>query len=228
MPQILIVDDDRELCTMLAEFLLQHGFGADVQFDGEPGLERALAGGFDLLILDVMLPALDGFETLQQLRQRSRLPVLMLTARGDRSDRIRGLELGADDYLSKPFDPEELLARVRAILRRSGPQPSLAPLELGELRLLPGAREVYFAGKRLEVTAMECEILEFLMRSCGHVVSRDQLIIHLYQREATAFDRSIDTHISRIRRKLGEGRNMIRSIRGTGYLLRYPVRPEDV
>jgi DNA-binding response OmpR family regulator len=156
------------------------------------------------------------------------LPVLMLTARGERGERVRGLELGADDYLPKPFDPEELLARVRAILRRvaisiaSGPE----ALEIGELRLSPGARDAWFRGERLGLTAMECEVLEQLMRCRGRVVSRDQLCLHLYNRVATAFDRAVDKHVSRIRRKMGEGRGMILSVRGTGYQLCYPPDQE--
>jgi two-component system response regulator CpxR len=148
----------------------------------------------------------------------------MLTARGERGERIHGLDLGADDYLPKPFDPEELLARVRAILRRvAHPGPNASEtLVVGELRLLPGARDAYYRDERLGLTAMECEVLEQLMRSCGRVVSRDQLSLYLYNRPATAFDRSVDTHISRIRRKLGSGRGMILSVRGTGYQLCSP------
>lgn len=222
--KILVVDDDRELCSMLSEFLRQRGFDVECERDGIRGLSRATTESFDLLILDVMLPGVDGFQALQALRSQSQLPVLMLTARGERGERIQGLELGADDYLPKPFDPEELLARVRAILRRVSQSSSdgSEALEVGELRLLPGARDAYYRGERLELTAMECEVLEHLMRSCGRVVSRDQLSLHLYSRPATAFDRSVDTHISRIRRKMGDGRGMILSIRGTGYQLCYP------
>jgi two-component system, OmpR family, response regulator CpxR len=150
----------------------------------------------------------------------------MLTAKGDRGERIQGLELGADDYLPKPFDPQELLARVRAILRRAEPQSSsmLEVLEVGNLRLLPGARDVLYREEKLGLTAMECDVLEQLMRSRGRVVSRDQLSLYLYSRPATAFDRSIDTHISRIRRKMKDGRNLILSIRGSGYQLCYPLK----
>lgn len=219
--KILVVDDDRELCSMLSEFFRQHGFAVEWERDGTRGLSRATTESFDLLILDVMLPGLDGFQALSVLRQRSQMPVLMLTARGARGERIQGLDLGADDYLPKPFDPDELLARVRAILRRTttpaGGDSEI--LEIGDLRLLPGARDACYRGETLGLTAMECEVLEQLMRSRGRVVSRDQLSLQLYNRPATAFDRSVDTHISRIRRKMGDGRGMILSIRGTGYQL---------
>jgi DNA-binding response OmpR family regulator len=222
--KILVVDDDRELCSMLTEFFRQHGFSVECEKDGNRGLALATTESFDLLILDVMLPGLDGFKALRALREESQLPVLMLTARGERSERVQGLEMGADDYLPKPFDPDELLARVRAILRRVATPAGNTPevLEIGELRLLPGARDAYFRGEKMGLTAMECEVLEQLMRSCGHVVSRDQLILHLYSRAATAFDRSMDTHVSRIRRKMGDGRDMILSVRGTGYQLCFP------
>lgn len=222
--RILIMDDDRELCSMLSDFFRQQGFGVECERHGICGLSRATMESFDLLILDVMLPGVDGFQALQVLRRKSQMPVLMLTARGERGERIQGLELGADDYLPKPFDPEELLARVRAILRRTATPPGSAEetLEVGELRLFPGTRDAYYCGKGLGLTAMECEVLEQLMRSNGHVVSRDQLSLHLYSRTATAFDRSVDTHISRIRRKMGDGRAMILSIRGTGYQLCLP------
>jgi len=211
---------------MLSEFFRQHGFSVECERNGTSGLSRATTETFDLLILDVMLPGVDGFQALQALRRKTQMPVLMLTARGERGDRIQGLDLGADDYLPKPFDPDELLARVRAILRRataSAGNPADV-LELGELRLVPGARDAFFRGEKLGLTAMECEVLEQLMRSCGRVVSRDQLSLHLYSRPATAFDRSVDTHISRIRRKLGSGRNMIMSVRGTGYQLCHPSK----
>jgi two-component system response regulator CpxR len=234
--RVLLVDDDHELCSMLAAFLQQNGFTVESEHEGLLGLSRAMTGGFDLLILDVMLPGLDGFETLRRLREHSRLPVLMLTARGAREDRVLGLELGADDYLPKPFGPEELLARARAILRRTAsagpgvlsealPEGLSEVLKVGDLRLIPGARDASFKDKQLGLTAMECEVLEELMRYCGRVVSRDQLSYRFYNRAASATDRSMDTHISKIRRKLGEGRDMILGIRGTGYRLRYP--PSD-
>ena len=219
---ILVVDDDRELCSMLGEFFRQRGFGVACENEGNRGLSRATGESFDLVVLDVMLPGLNGFEILRKLRGRSQVPVLMLTARGERGERIQGLQMGADDYLPKPFDPEELLARMRAILKRVAALASMPSeaLQVGDLRLLPGSRDAYFRGEKLGLTAMECEVLEQLMRSHGHVVSRDQLVLRLYDRPATVFDCSVDTHISRIRRKLGDGRGMIVSVRGTGYQLR--------
>lgn len=213
---------------MLTEFFRQQGFSAESERDGICGLSRATTESFDLLILDVMLPGVDGFMALQTLRRKSQIPVLMLTGRGERGDRIQGLDLGADDYLAKPFDPDELLARVRAILRRTAlaATDTKETLVIGELRLAPGMRDAYCRGEKLGLTAMECEVLEQLMRSCGRVVSRDQLSLHLYNRPATAFDRSVDTHVSRIRRKMGSGRDFILSVRGTGYQLCQPAKVE--
>jgi DNA-binding response OmpR family regulator len=226
-PKVLCVDDDPELCEMLGQFLRQRGLDIEFESNGADGLARALSNAFSLLILDVMMPGMDGFEVLRRLRLQSQLPVLMLTARGERRERIHGLGLGADDYLPKPFDPEELAARIFAILRRvSVGITATASLELGELKLVPGSRSAYFRGRNLELTAMECEILEALMRSGGRVVSRDQLSLQLYNRQQSPLDRSIDTHVSRIRRKIGEDRDPILSVRGTGYQLRIPSPQE--
>jgi len=186
--------------------------------EGSSALERALHGGFDLITLDVMLPGLDGFEILRRLRAESRVPVLMLTARGEDMDRIAGLEMGADDYLAKPFNPRELVARIRAILRRvERPPSSDGPLEVNGVRIDPGSREVSVSGRKVEVTTFEFDILELLMRSAGQVVSRDDLMEHLYNRKATAFDRSVDMHISHLRKKLETGQAIIKTIRGAGY-----------
>ena len=206
---------------MLRDFLQESGFSVDFEADGARGLSRAQSELYDLLILDVMLPAQNGFEVLRQVRQQSRVPVMMLTAKTGRFDRVMGFDLGADDYLAKPFYPEELLARVRAILRRSAPASAATPkvLQAGDVMLLPGTRNAFYRDRQLDLTAMECEVLEQLLRSSGRVVSRDQLSLHLYNRPASAFDRSIDTHISRIRRKMGVGRDLILSVRGTGYQL---------
>jgi DNA-binding response OmpR family regulator len=223
--RLLVVDDDAELCGMLRELLEESGYQVDFESDGFRGFSRSQTGIYDLLILDVMLPEVDGFEVLRRVREQSNIPILMLSARTNKCERVIGLRTGADDYLSKPFYPEELLARIQAILRRSGaaPQPataSLEPIQVGELRLLPASRGVYFRDKQLDLTAMELEILEYLMRSFGETVSRDRLSLHLYNRLPAPFDRSIDTHISRIRRKLGDGRRIIISVRGTGYQIR--------
>ena len=216
--RILLIDDDAELCSLLVEFLTREGFSIECEHEGKRGLDRALHGGFDLIVLDVMLPGLDGFEILRRLRAESRLPVLMLTARGDDMDRIAGLEMGADDYLGKPFNPRELVARIRAILRRLERSPSPeGPLEVNGVRIDPGAREVSVGGRKIEVTTFEFDILELLMRSAGQVVSRDDLMERLYNRKATAFDRSVDMHISHLRKKLETGQPIIKTIRGAGY-----------
>jgi len=216
--RILLIDDDAELCSLLVEFLTREEFSIECEHEGNRGLDRALHGGADLIILDVMLPGLDGFEILRRLRAESRIPVLMLTARGEDMDRIAGLEMGADDYLAKPFNPRELLARIRAILRRLERPPSReGPLEINGVRIDPGTREVSVNGRKIEVTTFEFDILEVLMRSAGQVVSRDDLMEHLYNRKATAFDRSVDMHISHLRKKLETGQPMIKTIRGAGY-----------
>lgn len=212
-----MVDDDAELCTLLSEFLTLEGFAVDCEHEGAAGLGRALQNEHDLVILDVMLPGIDGFEILKRLRETSRVPVLMLTARGEDVDRIVGLELGADDYLSKPFNPRELAARIRAILRRIHARPAGGRIEVNGVVLDPGTREVISDGKPVETTTLEFDILEMLMRQAGRVVSRDSLMESLYNRKATPFDRSIDMHVSHLRRKLEKGRELIKTIRGAGY-----------
>jgi len=228
--KLLVVDDDMELCVMLQEFFGEAGYIVDYELNGDHGAARAEAGGYDLLILDVTLPGLSGFGVLRRIRRESTLPVLMLTAKTERSERTAGLDLGADDYVAKPFFPDELLARVRAILRRSqrASTNALETLRVGELCLLPGDRDAEFRGKPLGLTVMECEILQQLMRSCGRAVSRDSLSLHLYGPLSTPFDRSVDTHVSRLRRKMRAGRNIIMSVRGVGYQLRYPGPGETV
>ena len=223
--RLLIVDDDVELCGLLGEFLQREGFQVTCIHDGPSGLDEARKGDYDLIILDVMLPGLDGFEILKQLRAGSRVPVLMLTARGQDVDRIVGLELGADDYLPKPFNPRELTARVKAILRRTEAKVNRGRLEVNGVVLDPGTREVTLDGKPVEVTTLEFDILEQLMRSAGRVVSRDDLMESLYNRKATPFDRSIDMHVSHLRRKLEGARPVIKTIRGVGY--QFCLTPED-
>mgnify|MGYP005855453121 CR=1 FL=1 len=217
--KVLVIDDDAELSSLLGQFLRREGFEVESAFDGEFGLARALQGGMDIVVLDVMLPKADGFTVLRKLREQSRVPVLMLTARGEDMDRILGLELGADDYLAKPFNPRELAARLRAILRRvqMPPDPAAAVLEVNGVRLDPGAREVSVDGARAELTTFEFDILHSLMRAAGRVLSRDALMEELYQRKATPFDRAIDVHVSHLRRKLERGRPLIKTVRGVGY-----------
>ena len=194
--------------------------GLDVQavHDGRRGMTRALEGHFDLVILDVMMPVLDGFEVLRQLRKHSTVPVIMLTARTEQEDRVTGLNAGADDYLSKPFGPEELLARMRAVWRRAKASAiELQALSAGVLRLDPSTRMVWENDQRLSFTSVEIDMLELLMRSAGRVVSREELTAGILQRELTPWDRSVDVHISHLRKKL-EGLASIQTVRGVGYL----------
>ncbi|MFP5237525.1 MAG: response regulator transcription factor [Acidobacteriota bacterium] len=217
---LLLVDDDAELCGMMREYLAQGGYHLECALDGRTGLSCALNGGFDLVILDVMLPVLDGFEVLKQLRRRAAVPVIMLTARVQQVDRIEGLNAGADDYLPKPFDPDELLARVRAVLRRTEPalKRPAEMLTVGSVRLDPAKREVWSAGDPVELTSMEFDLLEMLARSAGRVVSREEITAALFEREATPYDRFLDVHISHLRKKLADGPRLIRTIRGVGYI----------
>ncbi len=214
--RLLIIDDDTELCALLEEFLERDGFRVTLEHDGARGLELALAGGFEMVVLDLMLPHMDGFELLKRLRARSRVPVLMLTARGEDVDRIIGLELGADDYLAKPFNPRELVARIRAILRRVQVRVK-GRIEVNGVVIDPGTREVICDQRPVEMTTLEFDILETLVRSAGSVVSRDALMESMYNRKATPFDRSIDMHVSHLRRKLETNRTLIKTVRGIGY-----------
>ncbi|MFB3829261.1 MAG: response regulator transcription factor [Bryobacteraceae bacterium] len=218
--RLLLIDDDAELCALLSEYLKKEGFSAECEHDGRRGLERALAGDYRLIILDVMLPGMDGFAILREFRKKSHTPVLMLTARGEDVDRIVGLEMGADDYLAKPFNPRELVARIRAILRRYEVRPETAPgrLEVNGVVLDTGSRQVWDRGREVELTTFEFDILEALMRAAGRVLSRDALMEQLYNRKATPFDRSIDMHISHLRKKLeSPERTVIKTVRGVGY-----------
>ena len=223
MPErLLLIDDDADLGPLMAEFFTERGLTLDCALNGRVGLDRAAATPYDLIILDVMMPGIDGFEVLRQLREKTKVPVLMLTARTEQASRIRGLEGGADDYLPKPFDPLELLARVRAILRRSPPSATSKILEASGVRLDPGARSVTQNGQRVTVTSIEYDILEVLIKAAGTVVSRDDLMNRLYQREATPFDRSIDVHVSHLRKKLNDSDSLIRTVRGIGYQFSSP------
>jgi two-component system response regulator CpxR len=221
MDRILIIDDDLELCELVAEYLQPEGFQVDAAHEGGEGLRKALSGEYALIVLDVMLPGLNGFEVLRRVRAQSRTPALMLTARGRDVDRIAGLELGADDYLAKPFNPRELLARIRAILRRVKPGP--APRErliVGDLELDTGARLVRRAGKPVELTSVEFSLLEVLLRAAGRVVTREELTRITLGRELNPYDRAIDVHVGKLRRKLGrqDGAERIQTIRSAGYI----------
>ena len=227
MNSILIIDDDKDLCELLRDYLTPEGFEVTAVHNGMEGSERALAGQYALIVLDVMLPGINGLEVLRRIRAASQVPVLMLTARGEEVDRIVGLEIGADDYLPKPFNPRELVARIRAVLRRadSQPQPQYpgnpGKLIVGEIELIPGTRTVLCAGQKIELTSVEFDILEVLLRMAGQVVSRDDLVKQALGRNITAYDRSIDVHVSSLRKKLGQRRDTserIKTIRSIGYL----------
>ena len=210
---------------MLAEYLEKEGFDTHAEHDGESGLRAALSGRYSILVLDMMLPRLNGIEVLRKLREHSQLPVLMLTARGDDVDCIMGLELGADDYVAKPCAPRKLLARIKAVLRRVEPRCLDAlntPLQVGPLRLWPGRRQAEWDGKRLDITATEFNLLEVLARRAGNIVSRHELSGLALGRPLERFDRSIDVHLSNIRQKLpprADLRPWIQSVRGMGYFL---------
>src|SRR3984957_11628909 len=224
--RVLLVDDDRELCQMLTEYLSAEHFEVKSVHDGGDALHELQGGDFEILILDVMLPSVGGFDVLRKLGASYTTPILMLTARGDDVDRIVGLELGADDYLSKPFNPRELVARLRAILRRAshrlgkGNVPD--ELNVGPIPLNSGPRQVHVAAKPVALTGAEFRVLELLMRSAGQVISRDSMTEQALGRKLAAYDRSIDTHISNLRRKLDLEAGThpeIKNVRGSGYTL---------
>jgi two-component system OmpR family response regulator len=218
--RVLLADDDVELSGMLAEYLEREGFSVTAVHDGESAARLAAGGDFQIVVLDVMMPGIDGVEALRRIRQSSRIPVIMLTARGDDVDRIVGLELGADDYVTKPCTPRELAARLRAILRRVQPQAdSAAPLTAGALTLWPQKRHVEWHGEAVELTSTEFNVLEVLMRNAGRVVSKREISEQALGRPLTRFDRSIDVHLSSIRQKLGAAAALIHTVRGVGYQL---------
>jgi two-component system response regulator CpxR len=217
---VLLIEDDVELCELMREFFGERGVAVEAIHDGRRGLARALGGAHDLVLLDVMLPGLDGFELLRQVRRQSMVPIIMLTARTERADRVAGLDAGADDYLPKPFEPEELIARIRAVLRRTHRAVCNGQdiLEVNGVKLVPGTREVWSAGLPVEVTTTEFDILELMVRAAGRIVSRNELSAAIYRRPASSQDRSLDVHVSHLRKKLGPLGVLIRTIRGVGYL----------
>ncbi len=227
MHKILVIDDDKELCSLLVDYLNPEGFEIEAVNDGKAGLEQALSEKFDLIVLDVMLPGMNGFDVLNRIRSKSNTPVLMLTAKGDDIDRIVGLEMGADDYLPKPFNPRELVARIRAVLRRLNPARQKADisqetdlLTIDDIHINLGTRTAKQAGKTVSLTAMEFNLLASLMRSAGQIVLREELINEVLGRDQTPFDRSIDVHISNLRKKIGHKsgpHDRIKTIRGVGY-----------
>jgi DNA-binding response OmpR family regulator len=216
---LLLVDDDRELCVLMTEFFSGLGHQLECVHQGQAGVAAALNGSYDLVILDIMLPVLDGFKVLEQLRRRNNVPVILLTARVQRPDRIRGLNSGADDYLPKPFDPDELLARIHAVLRRakSSTETQTHLLRIGDVEINTTTCEVTTASSPVELTAMEFALLEILMRSAGSVVSRDEIALNILGRALTPYDRVLDVHISHLRKKLAASNTLIRTVRGAGY-----------
>ena len=229
MERILVVDDDAELCSLVAEYLQPEGFQVEAVHDGNRGLERALSADHLLVVLDVMLPGINGFDVLRRIRGTSRVPVLLLTARGEDVDRIVGLEIGADDYLPKPFNPRELVARIRAILRRTrtrGGLPIVEALRVADIELDPATRTVMQSGKRVELTSVEFSLLQVLLQEAGQVVSRERLVESVLGRRFSPFDRSIDMHVSKVRKKLGDtdgGSDYIKTVRGVGYIFTRPA-----
>lgn len=228
MNRILVIDDDVELCELLSDYLNPEGFEIEAVQNAELGMEKALSGEHALVVLDVMLPGMSGFEVLRHIRKTSRIPVLMLTARGDDVDRIVGLEMGADDYLPKPFNPRELVARIRAIQRRAGPEGGgrktaalSTRISIGDVELDMGTRTVTRAGRPVELTAVEFSLLEELLINAGRIVGRAELVKKVLGRALSPYDRSIDVHISSLRKKLGhkiDGAERIKTVRGAGYL----------
>jgi two-component system, OmpR family, response regulator CpxR len=217
---VLLIDDDIELCELMREFFAARDIVVETAHDGRRGLGQALGGAHDLILLDVMLPGLNGLELLRQIRRRSLVPIIMLTARTARDDRVAGLDAGADDYLPKPFDPEELIARIRAVLRRTSRAARCSPevIEVNGVKLVAGTREVWSAGCPVEVTTTEFDILELIVRAAGRIISRNELSAVIYRRPASSQDRSLDVHVSHLRKKLGPHGGLIRTIRGVGYL----------
>jgi two-component system response regulator CpxR len=221
--RILVVDDDVELCSLVSEYLRPESFQVEAVHDGKTGVTRALSGDHLLVVLDVMLPGMNGFDVLRKIRDSSRIPVLLLTARGEDVDRIVGLEIGADDYLPKPFNPRELVARIRAVLRRTqgkseAPVPDV--IRVGDVELDPATRSVLHRGKPVELTSVEFDLLQVLLREAGRVVTREALVDQVLGRKFSPFDRSIDMHVSKVRKKLGDSdsEDHIKTIRGAGYI----------
>jgi two-component system, OmpR family, response regulator CpxR len=236
MNRLLIVDDDIELCSLVTKYLRAEGYEVDAVHTGELGLERASVGEYALVVLDVMLPGMNGFEVLRHLTAKSQVPVLMLSARGEDIDRIIGLQIGADDYLPKPFNPHELVARIQAILRRSQrgmAESSLPPQEVlvvGDLELDKNRWAVNRNGTPVILTSLEFNLLEFFLKLAGRVISREELAKSVLGRLFDPFDRSIDMHVSNLRKKLGahpDGSDRIKSIRGIGYLYTFPSNPKE-
>jgi len=221
---VLLVEDDRRLAALTREYLESHGVSVTVVEDGRRGLDEALRGRWDAVLLDLMLPGMDGLEVCRELRARSDVPVIVLTARGEEADRVMGLELGADDYVAKPFSPRELLARIRAVVRRAKGRagPARGLVRVGGLVVDPGARRVTLDGRDVALTGYEFALLEALARHAGRVLSRERLMELAKGSAEESFDRSVDVHVSRVRQKLGDDPKrprLIKTVRGSGYVL---------
>ena len=219
-PLILLIDDDCELCALIKEVVARRGLEVHAAHDGRDGLSLIKTGKYDLILLDVMLPKIDGLDVLREVRQTSDVPIIVLSAKGAPFDRVAGLEVGADDYLPKPFGPDELVARIRAVWRRFE-RPSTSretSICVNGVRLEPGHRKIWVDDRLIETTAVEFDVCEILMRSAGRTVSREELSITLYQRPAFPQERSLDVHVSHLRKKLGTAGQFILTVRGTGYL----------
>ena len=229
--RILVIDDDVELCQLVNRFLTQEGFEMESVNSGSAGSERALSASYALIVLDVMMPEVNGFDVLRRIRAQSPVPVLMLTAKGDALDRVLGLEMGADDYLAKPFNPQELVARIRAILRRTTaqdtePKSPRTPLLIGDVEMDRGARIVRRQGEIVNLTSVEFDLLEALLQTPGQVISREKLTHDVLGRAFSPFDRSIDTHVCNLRKKIGllpQGTERIKGVRGIGYVYALPA-----
>ncbi|MBO9187695.1 response regulator [Rhizobium sp. L80/93] len=223
MPKVLLIDDDIELTTLLSEYLVEEGFDVETSIDARVGISGAADQSVDIIVLDVMMPRMNGIDALQRIRRLGNVPVLMLTAKGDDIDRISGLNLGADDYVAKPCSPGELVARIRAILRRAGGRLDEQDiLRVGDLILNSAGRAAQWQGKPLELTGAEYNILDVLARNAGQLVPKQEISRRAFGRPLTPFDRRIDVHISSVRQKLGvraDGTSWIRAIRGQGYQL---------
>jgi DNA-binding response OmpR family regulator len=217
--RVLLIDDDTRMYELLAQYLGQNGISVTHAADGGRGLAALEAGAYDAVLLDVMMPGMDGLEVCRRIRAKSTVPVLMLTARGDETDRVVGLELGADDYLAKPFSPRELLARLRAVLRRAQPTSVADKMESGGVSIDVAAREVRVGGRLVELTGLEFDLLVALVRRAGRVIPRDALLGEAGRSDTVVGERTVDVHISHLRQKLGEeGSRLIKTVRGVGYL----------
>jgi len=220
--RVLLIDDDARLYELLASYLSQNGFDVEGARDASLGLAALAASPFDAVLLDVMMPGMSGLEACRRIREKSRIPILMLTAKGDETDRVVGLELGADDYISKPFSPRELLARLRAVLRRSAPEGAMERIAVGQVLVDLEGRQVTAFGQRVELTALEFDLLVALARRAGRVVPREQLLAQAGRGDVVVGERTVDVHISHLRQKLGDdpkAPRLIKTVRGVGYVM---------